>query len=520
MAGPQGPCGKGDPRRPLSAGAGTGQAGPQGRADARPSGDAPPSLSRPRPPTAHPGTYPRRRDRSARRAGRGPHDSRLARPGRGGIGPLRRDQTGDGIVRRSNPDCDCADHGRGGRRRPSAGRRPAAPSLPESLHADFDRIVLAFQQAEAGKDDDARATLQGIGLRSPFLEWKLLLRGLQAYYANDDARALENWQRLAPDRLPARLAAPFRFSIDAEFRAAQPPETQTALQRQLDRVEGGESLAAAVASDCAASLTKQRLARRRLSPGRGAVAGPAPEAPQLVESGSPPVSTGPPSTPGRTTCFATSASSAGRPTTQASSAWRRWPTSAAATPKKPMRTGKSTRKRSPPTPRPGRRARPSACGRSIWLHMGRNAAAIPDDEEMAKLPAFLRDHPDRPQPLNPSAEQCYRRALELAPDLLEAHEGLVQLHLRARRNGKAEKAARQTVGTIPRPFADSRNVERPAPGEGRSTTRRWSCCNGPGRPIRSTANCGRRSRRPTCSPPAATPWPTVSTRPGASTRRR
>ena len=53
---------------------------------------------------------------------------------------------------------------------------------------------------------------------------------------------MENWQRLAPDRLPARLAAPFRFRIDPEFRAAQPPETQAALQRQLDRADGGVAL--------------------------------------------------------------------------------------------------------------------------------------------------------------------------------------------------------------------------------------------------------------------------------------
>ena len=75
--------------------------------------------------------------------------------------------------------------------------------------------------------------------------------------------------------------------------------------------------------------------------------------------------------------------------------------------------------------------------------MGRNAAAVPDLEETARLPAYLRNHPDRPRPLKPSAEECYRRCLELAPDLLEAHEALVQLHRRARRNDKAEKAARR-----------------------------------------------------------------------------
>src|SRR5207248_7846116 len=110
--------------------------------------------------------------------------------------------------------------------------------LPSALHADFDQVLLAFGHLEAGRDEEARAALQAIGLRSPFLEWKLLLRGLQAYYLKDDARALENWQRLDPERLPARLAAPYRAQIDAAFRNAQPPETQAALQRQLDRLQG------------------------------------------------------------------------------------------------------------------------------------------------------------------------------------------------------------------------------------------------------------------------------------------
>src|SRR5262249_31136013 len=103
-------------------------------------------------------------------------------------------------------------------------------ALPAELHAGFDLIVQAFAQVEAGQDDAARAILQGIGLQSPFLEWKLLLRGLIAYYTNDDARALENWQRLDPQRQPYRLSAVFRAGIDPEFRKAQTPEAQNALQ--------------------------------------------------------------------------------------------------------------------------------------------------------------------------------------------------------------------------------------------------------------------------------------------------
>ena len=39
----------------------------------------------------------------------------------------------------------------------------------------------------SGDDDAAREQLQSIGLQSPFLEWKLMLRGLIAFAANDDA---------------------------------------------------------------------------------------------------------------------------------------------------------------------------------------------------------------------------------------------------------------------------------------------------------------------------------------------
>src|SRR5262249_27365948 len=112
--------------------------------------------------------------------------------------------------------------------------------LPPELRADHDRVVRAFAAAEAGKDDAARETLQGVGLKSPFLEWKLLLRGLQAYYQNDDGRARETWARLDPKRVPARLAAPFRASIDPPYRDAQPAPTRQLLAQQLEWMKGGQ----------------------------------------------------------------------------------------------------------------------------------------------------------------------------------------------------------------------------------------------------------------------------------------
>ena len=99
-------------------------------------------------------------------------------------------------------------------------------------------MLLAFDQLARGEDDAMRETLQGLGLRSPFNEWKLLLRGLQAYYQQDDPRALENWQRLTPTRLPAQLVAPFRVKIDESFRAAQPAVIQNQLSARHERLQG------------------------------------------------------------------------------------------------------------------------------------------------------------------------------------------------------------------------------------------------------------------------------------------
>lgn len=110
----------------------------------------------------------------------------------------------------------------------------ARTSLPDDLHAGFDAVLAAFAAVAAGNDDAARESLQAIGLSSPFLEWKVLLRGLIAFHQNEDARALENWQRLDPERQPWRLVAHYRYAIDPSFREIQPAQTRERLQRILE----------------------------------------------------------------------------------------------------------------------------------------------------------------------------------------------------------------------------------------------------------------------------------------------
>ena len=111
--------------------------------------------------------------------------------------------------------------------------------LPVDLRPQFDVLRQAFADYEAGHNEKSRETLNGIGLASPFLEWKLFLRGLMAWSANDSTRALDNWSRLSANRLPAKLADPFRIAVDKAYAATLPANRLATVARQADSLSGG-----------------------------------------------------------------------------------------------------------------------------------------------------------------------------------------------------------------------------------------------------------------------------------------
>jgi len=323
----------------------------------------------------------------------------------------------------------------------AAGRAALSPAL----QADLDRIVRAFQQVETGQDEAARETLQGISLRSPFLEWKLLLRGLQAYWQNDDDRAVENWQRLTPDRLPARLAAPFRFRFDAAFRGAQAPAAQAVLQKQIDRLQGSTLLPQLRSLQATlAHKSKMPAALRQVESLLPALRQEAPHlVPRLaacfywhiLETGPDDVLRyqrvfGPlPDDPHFHRLQALGYERADE-LDVAHHHWQQYEHEIAAHPEK----------------WPGDQAQHARA--LIWQHMGHNASSIPEPKNQRRGSFGLFD--DGPlAPLNPPAEKCYQKSLELAPDLLESHDALIHYHLDGKREGKAEKAARQLLEHFP-----------------------------------------------------------------------
>jgi tetratricopeptide (TPR) repeat protein len=318
--------------------------------------------------------------------------------------------------------------------------------LPDEHRADFDRVVRAFAESAAVNDEAAREALGGIGLRSPFLEWKLLLRGLLAYYHNDDPRALENWQRLSADRLPARLMAPLRAGIDPGFRAAQPPQTQALLQRQFERLQGSpltaplRQLRAALDSDRSLAPAFRQAeallpALRRASPGLAerlascfywaAIETGPDDLPRYQR-----VFGRPPHDPNFNRLRALAYERSGD-LREAHAFWQKYDQEVADAPAL-WPEGEARRARA-----------------LIWLHMGGNAAEVPSPEKLARLPAYLRDDPDRPRPLSPSAEKCYERAAELAPDMVEAFRALFQYTLDEGKEDKALKAGRRLLARFP-----------------------------------------------------------------------
>jgi tetratricopeptide (TPR) repeat protein len=315
--------------------------------------------------------------------------------------------------------------------------------LPPDFQAHRDLIVKAFSEVAAGQDEQARATLAGIGLTSPFLEWKVLIRGLAAYYQNDDAKALENWQRLDARRLPARLAAPFRQAIDPTFRQAQPQEAQAQLHNLYERLQG--SALSPRLRQVQQSLADPRHLAQAFRQAEGLLPALQAEAPHLrprlaacfywaiVDHGYPEdlkryqrVFRASPEDPELNRMEALALERRGD-LAQANDAWQCYE--------------KGVAQRAALLP-PGHADRLRAL---IWQHMAANAAQMRDNG----MPIGFNGFGGRGKPMGLSAENCYKRSLELAPDQLEVHFALVHFYMEERKLGKALQAAKRLLKQFP-----------------------------------------------------------------------
>lgn len=317
-------------------------------------------------------------------------------------------------------------------------------ALPEAMRADLDAVLTAFAKLEAGDDEGARMALQALGLRSSFLEWKLLLRGLQAYWTSDDARALENWQRLDAERLPAQLAAPYRFAIDPAFRAAQPPATQAVLQRRLDVLQG--SVLLPQLRSLRAEMENKRSLAQAFRLAEGLLPALKQQAPHLVPRLAScmywaAIITGPDDVlryrrvfgapdddPQFHRLYSLAYEQVGNDE-DAHEHWQKFQKDIAAQPL--IWQGHADRARA-----------------LIWLRMGKNAVEAEKPREV--MGNFLFGPGEMPGThLRPGAEECFQKSYALAPDMLAPYQELLRYHLDKDHAAKAEKAARRLLQKFP-----------------------------------------------------------------------
>lgn len=328
-------------------------------------------------------------------------------------------------------------------------RRQSKEFLPEELHAGFDAIVTAFRHHETGNANGARELLEPIGLRSPYLEWKLLLRGLFAHADGDDIRAAENFARLDPVRLPARLAVPLRVAVDPAYRVALPADVAAALQSKAQK------LATPRLVEGLRAIARELVRNRPLAPVFKAAEAALPALKQ----------TAPHLVPRLAACLYHAISQQGQPDDL-----QRYRRLFGNPPDDPNFDKLQAIIREAIGERVGAHLHwlayekwlasnpagwPAAllvrARAEIWLRLGTNAQEATDTPDVQDFGLFHITQLDKkkPKPLNPPADACFRRAVELAPGWAAAVQLLFEELLDAKKPAEAEAAARDFLKQCP-----------------------------------------------------------------------
>ena len=121
-------------------------------------------------------------------------------------------------------------------------RPEGAPASLPAIRQGAAAIRQALAALEKGEEAEAMAVLKDIPRASPFADWKYLVRGLAAYYREDAAEMHANWDRLDPGRFAARIAAPLKVLANPEAEPSDAPHVAGKLARLKCAVAAGAIL--------------------------------------------------------------------------------------------------------------------------------------------------------------------------------------------------------------------------------------------------------------------------------------
>lgn len=87
------------------------------------------------------------------------------------------------------------------------------PQDQQSVKVVRDSFVLL----EQGRSEEAESSLAGISRKSPMSEWRMLVRGMQHWFADDVDAAAKAWSRLDSSRRPARIACSLQLAHEDDL---------------------------------------------------------------------------------------------------------------------------------------------------------------------------------------------------------------------------------------------------------------------------------------------------------------
>ncbi len=107
-----------------------------------------------------------------------------------------------------------------------------------SIRSQVTAVRESLVAVERGEDDAAAELLAGISRTSPLADWRLFVRGLSAFYQQDEERTRKNWDRLDSARPAHVIATTLRTAAESDPNArAQAIETFPGMADRLKRVE-------------------------------------------------------------------------------------------------------------------------------------------------------------------------------------------------------------------------------------------------------------------------------------------
>ncbi len=87
---------------------------------------------------------------------------------------------------------------------------PAERALPPNIFSDLDRIRAALKSVAGESWQEALDKIKPIGTRSVFASWKLFIKGLCAFYGQEDEKALTAFSKVPAASAAAAAAAPYQ----------------------------------------------------------------------------------------------------------------------------------------------------------------------------------------------------------------------------------------------------------------------------------------------------------------------